>query len=80
MIFNGFDADKPTKFDRNLFRIIKLKNNLLIKHDTQSTEGHEIDAESVIMAVSFLSVTNLLVLCVYMYWSVCMLQKKCILY
>ena len=58
MIFNGFDADKPTKFDRNLFRIIKLKNNLLIKHDTQSTEGHEIDAESVIMAVSVDNISN----------------------
>ena len=57
MIFNGFDA-KPTKFDRNLFRIIKLKNNLLIKHDTQSTEGHEIDAESVIMAVSVDNISN----------------------
>ena len=57
-IFNGFNADKPTNFDRNLFRIIKLKDNLLIKHDTQSTEGHEIDAENIIMTVSVDNISN----------------------
>lgn len=58
MIFNGFDADKPTNFDRNLFRIIKLKDNLLIKHDTQSTEGHEINPENIIMTVSVDKISN----------------------
>lgn len=58
MIFNGSGADKSTNFDRNLFKIIKLKNNLLIKHDVSSTNNVDDDAENVIMAVSVDNIRN----------------------